>query len=381
MKLGKIFSFFYKDILSENRLSRYRSLFNIIATRYSITASDRIEKEYILFNKVILKRIDEAGVRTFENKFGLIKQESLGEVFKRKYYKYYKNHDDIYIFWINSGEIFLFLKYVLHNLIKMRNSRSPLILTNRKYHVDMVKLFYPDVRCVYIKNLKPPMQQKEFTIDNYHFTLVVPKWHFDNVEKGAVNNELGFDNYFTPIANLYNCDPNNIKGLKITPYQNYEISMRKKIKKIGLNHDNFIFLAPEAQSCIELEPSFWVQLTKKLKDKGYDIFINIVGRDMKIEGIEYKSAFLSYGEAYALCKYAKKIIALRSGICELLCECNTKMDILYTAFRKKPFFRDVNCKQVMQSFGFYNLPDINHKLINEIDAESDYNELYKKLGV
>ncbi|MBR2069397.1 MAG: hypothetical protein IJ877_06510 [Candidatus Gastranaerophilales bacterium] len=375
MKLKKIFDLIYKDIISPDRLSRYRSLFNIIATRYSITGEDKIEKQYYLFNKKILERIDKEGIRTWKNKF-YFKQEYLGDIFKKKYYKYYKNHDDIYIFWINSGEVFLFLKYVLHNLIKKKNSKTPLILTNRKYHVDMVKLFYPNIKCIYIKNLKPPLQQKEFKIEGYNFTLVVPKWHFDNVEKGAIENPLGFSNYFHPILDLYGCDKNNIQPINIKYSDNFEKSMLKKVKKTGLNLDNFIFLAPEAQSCVELDPLFWSELAKKFQSKGYDIFINIVGKDMKIKNAEFKNIFLSYGEVLHLCRYAKKIIALRSGICELLSETKVPMDILYTDFRKKPFFKDMNCAQVISAFGFKNLEGIDMGLINEYSAMSDYEKIY-----
>ena len=57
------------------------------------------------------------------------------------------------------------------------------------------------------------------------------------------------------------------------------------------------------------------------------------------------------------------------------------MDILYTDFRKKPFFRYLTCKQVMKTFGFNNLPFINMNNISEINANGDFTDIYNKLGL
>jgi len=381
MKLKKIFNLFYKDNFSDNYLIRYRSIFNIFATKYSIVGQDRIEKEYILFNKTLLKRTDTNAQRTWTGPCGINLKEDLCKSFNKKYYKYYKDYDDVYLFYINSGEVFLFLKYVLHKLLIKRKSKKPVILTSKKYHKDLVKLFYPDIPCIHIEEIKSPCQKTEFTVCGYNFTLIIPKGHFDKIEQKAQENKSDFSNYFLPIIDLYDCERNNIEQIKTKLPPEFEKTMLEKIEKINLNLNNFIFLAPEAESCNKLPDEFWIGLIKILKKRGYDIFVNLTKKRTGLNNIEFKSIFLSYGEAFALARYAKRIITLRSGICELLSEIGVGMDILYTDFRKKPFFRDLTCKQVMRTFSLNNLPGIDMKNINEIDATGDFESIYKQLNI
>jgi hypothetical protein len=125
--------------------------------------------------------------------------------------------------------------------------------------------------------------------------------HFKQVEIDIKENKIGTHHYFKSILNHFELEESDLKIRKVTILPKAEESMLKKVKKIGLNLDNFVFLSPEAQSCNHYDDSFWVTLIKELQNKGYDVFINLIGDEVNLEGaIDYKTCFLSYAEVFAL---------------------------------------------------------------------------------
>ena len=155
----------------------------------------------------------------------------------------------------------------------------------------------------------------------------------------------------------------------VLSYEN-EASMLKKIENLKLNLDNFVFIAPEAQSCMLLDNSFWVSLIKSFKEKGYDVFVNLVDNSVDLTGAEYKSCFLTYSEVFALAQKSKKIISLRSGLTEFLVQTNIPVDVLYTKFRNRHFYDDMSVEQVMSGFSIRKLYNVNPKLINEYNFQN-----------
>ena len=144
--------------------------------------------------------------------------------------------------------------------------------------------------------------------------------------------------------------------------------MLRKIGMTGLNLDNFVFLAPEAISCKFYDEDFWVVLINKLQEKGYDVFVNLVEKESKLKNAQdFKSCNLTFAEAFALVKKSKRIVSLRSGFTEFLLQTEVPMDVLYTKFKNRNMFNDMDCNHVISGFGLVQLPFVNKSKIREFN--------------
>ena len=382
MKLKKICKLFYVDIISDDRLCRYKRLFNFVATKYSIRQENKTVKKYYLFNKLILKRIDIDGDRLWECNKKIIYKESLKKLFKKREPKGIdKIYDDIYFFNSHSGEVYIFLKYILDFCIKKHNSKHPLLVTNQKYQQSIAKIFCPDVPCI-LADIYIPMHKTTVKFDNRLYTSVVPKWYFKKADDLISSNNPGDYNYFNQLTDLYECDLNNVTPRKAIFSIDAQKRMLDKIKKINLNLDNFVIIIPEAWTCNPIDNSFWIELIKRYKKLGFDVFVNDTKNKIKTD---YKYAFLDCEELLALSKLSKRIVALRCGIIEILSEASIKTDILYTGFRDRIFLNAMDVKFVMAGFSLNNFPHLDKSLIREINADNitvdDYEKIFKQLGV
>ena len=325
----------------------------------------RTEKNIKFCGIPLIKRIDEPEKISWYLWKLKYKETSLQKIFIKKYFQYFSpENDDIYILNANSGEIYLFLTYIFDALRKKNGSKNPLFIATKKYHTELVKMIHPDVSCVYIPHFYRKIESKTFTAKNYRFFTVFPQNYFANVEHIIKTNPINSKHYFNFIMEQFDIKPEEIELKHITVPNESENKMLKKIKKINLNLDNFIFLSPEAASCELLDNSFWIKLIKGFQDKGYDVFINIVNNIPEFEN--FKSCYLTYSEAFALAQKAKRIISLRSGFTEFLLQTNVPMDVIYTKFKDRHLFRDMGIDYVTAGFSISKLPFINNNLINEI---------------
>lgn len=350
---------------------RYQSFFGGIITTIKINnqETDYSKKDIKLFSHSILKRTEENNYKTYFMFDKTIRKISLLDEFKEKYFKYFnKKHDDIYILNANSGEIYLTLTYLIDSLIKKNGSKRPLLVATEKYHIDMIKMICPDLPYVYIKNFCLKVFGTTFKIDNFHFFMLFDFAHFKQVEINIKSNEIGKYHYFKSILNKFDISEEDLQMRKINVLHSVEQSMLEKVNKTGLNIDKFIFLAPEAQSCKLYDEDFWCELIKQLQNKGYDIFINLTGDDIKLETVSnFKTCDLSFAQAFALAKRAKKIVSLRSGFSEFLLQTEVPMDILYTKFRHRHIFNDMDSYHVMSGFGIKYIPFVDITKIQEFN--------------
>lgn len=156
--------------------------------------------------------------------------------------------------------------------------------------------------------------------------------------------------------------------------------MIEKVSSTGLNLNNFVLIAPEAQSCELLPNQFLIDLVDGYHKAGVDVFVNLVGDNYDLSRVEFKNCFLTYSEVFALAQRAKKIISLRSGLTEFLLQTNVPIDILYTKFRVRPVFKDMDSERVMSAFGIEKIPYINEKNFREFNFEQcDSSELISEL--
>lgn len=365
---GKTFMSQTSDYMTAERLQSFLGgLITTIKVNDQIT--DCSKKEIKLFGHSIIRRIEENNYRTYYMFGKEIRRISLIEQFKKQYFKYFdKKHDDIYILRANSGEIYLTLTYLIDTLIKRNGSKKPLLVATHKYHIDMIKMLCPDIPYVYIKKLRLKITAESFNIDKFRFFLLFDSQHFKQVEIDIKKNELGKHHYFKSILTKLNMTDADINMRKAIVNIEDERSMLNKVAKTGLNINKFVFLAPEAQSCKLYDEDFWCELINRFQNKGYDIFVNLVEDNIKLKSAtNYKSCYLTFSEAFALAKRAKKIVSLRSGFTEFLLQTGTPIDVLYTKFRHRHFFDDMDIYHVMSGFGITQIPFVDKAKIREFN--------------
>lgn len=372
-RTAKLFGLTIMEQTSDYMTSeRYQKFFGGIISTIKINDKyiDCSNKEIKIFNQTIIKLYEKNNYRIYCIGNKELYRVSLFNEFKRKYFKYLdKKYDDIYILHANSGETYLTLTYIIDALIKKNNSKSPLLIATQKYHVDMIKMICLDIPYVYVSKFKLRITENFFKIDKFRFFLLFNNSHFKLVEKNIRNYDLGKYHYFYAILERLNISEQEISMRPINVNLNDEKKALEKVQKTGLNLEKFVFLAPEAQSCKLYDKDFWIELIKGFQFAGYDVFVNLVEDEIKFEKeLNYKSCYLTFGEAFALAKHSKKIVSLRSGFTEFLLQTNVPVDVIYTKFRKRHFFDDLDIYHVMSGFGLTQLPFVDKSKIMEFNT-------------
>lgn len=369
------------DYMTAERLQKF--LGGIVTTyKTNDPTSDCSKKEIKLFGLSIIRRIEENNYRNYYVLGKVVRKISLIETFKKQYSKFFEgDYDDIYILRANSGESYLILTYVLDSLIKRNQSKKPLLVATLKYHVDMIKMICPEIPYVYIKKLRIKIQGQEFNINNKRFFLLFDTTHFKTVETDIKHSPLGEAHYFKSIMNKLGMTESDLTYRKVMIHLKDERSMLEKVSKTGLNLDKFVFIAPEAQSCKLYDEDFWCELINQFQSKGYDVFVNLVEDDVKLKSaIDYKTCDLNFAEAFALARRSKKIVSLRSGFTEFLLQTGVPIDVLYTKFRHRHFFDDMDIYHVMSGFGLTQLPFVDKEKIREFNMfETSQSDCLKKI--
>lgn len=350
---------------------RYQTFLGGLITTLKINDkyTDCSNKEIKFLGKTILKRDEKDDYRIYYIGNKEIRRFSLLDEFKKQYFKYFDNqYDDIYILRANSGETYLTLTYILDKLIKINNSKKPLLVATLKYHVDMIKMICPELPYIYVGEFKLKLVKTSFVIDNFRFFLLFNNSHFKQVLKEIKKQDLGKYHYFYAILDRFNITENDIKIRPITVNSDDERTMLEKVKKTGLNLEKFIFLAPEAQSCKLYDEDFWCELVNRFQTSGYDVFVNLVDNQIKLEdAINYKTCYLTFAEAFSLAKRSRKIVSLRSGLTEFLLQTNVPIDVIYTKFKKRHLFEDMDTYHVMAGFDLKQLPFVDKSRIREFN--------------
>ncbi len=92
----------------------------------------------------------------------------------------------------------------------------------------------------------------------------------------------------------------------------------------------FAVLLPEANCSMPLAEEFWQKLAHGLQRKGYGVIVN---GSLALDGA--KTCKLPIDAFYELASRSAGMVSLASGMAVLLSATRVKMDVLYTAFKKK----------------------------------------------
>lgn len=360
----KIFGITYSWKVSNEHYSKYKKeYFNGIIKILRKFDSKNYQSEHNIWITDFHIKIEEKDeLKSYYINNCLLYSIPIKQILKKRYFnRINKKHDHVYILNANSGETYLFLRYALDALIKKDNAKKPILIATKKYHIEMIKMICPDIPYIFIRYVYANLKDTVFEIDKMKFSKIFPWEHFSKVEELLRHGDKNA-HYFYSILDTLSIPSEEIVPRAVVSLAKSKNSMLKKIKQIGLNTDNFIFISPEANSCELLDNSFWVNLIKKLQAEDYDIFVNIMGDDLDLSEAEYKTCNLSYSEAFELVKMAKKVYSLRSGFTEFLLETHVPMEVYYTKFRNN----DINAELIKSGFSMLRIPGVNPTQMNEI---------------
>jgi len=360
----------YKDeMLRGERIQHI--LWNFVYTK-KIKSDDCERKIFKVLNFNIFERVYKEEIYNYYFLGKLLKCRHKIAPFYKKYLKNLNfEYDDVYIFNSNSGEIYLFFAYLYKTVLRKNKTAQPLFIVTQPIHDDIIKMYCPDAKYLILKNFNFPFQSKLFEYCGHRFYLIFPCEYFEKMELKIKNGEKV--HYLSCMLKEFDMDINECE--RPAPVLISTQNLISKTDKIQLNLDNFIILAPEAQTCTELPLIFWRNLSRKIQEKGFDIFLNITNPQNDIP--DCKSCYLDYTELYSLASRAKAVISLRSGLSEFILPTNVPNISIYTKFRNRKPDAEFSVDKGIAGFSMTKIPFVNKDNIVEINADnfSALNEL------
>lgn len=242
----------------------------------------------------------------------------------------------------------------------MKKYENVKFLCYRECHRKMWNLFWDDIEIGFLKKFKSARADLRFTYKDKNIFKIYPSISQNRID--------GF-------LNSVNLKKDELEKKDIVLTDSDKNSFKTKLKNMNLDLNNFVIIAPEADSYKLCNNEFWQSLCKGLKTKGYDIFLNSMKESPLTE--IYEHTFLTHKEIMQLTPLSKGVISLRSGFSELLSYFDLPMHIIYNF--ENGFSQDeINSKIFYDSL--YNYPFINKEMINEYNyLDEPYENLVKKI--
>ncbi len=262
---------------------------------------------------------------------------------------------------VGLGEAQL-LNFMIEELTKKWNAKSPCFVSHRAIYKQMFALYsdIPFYRILmshseyapYLTRRDIRYKRKYFHV--HHCTMeeskdIVRKWN-----SGKKSHALDVYKKWNGIERY-----NYVR--QVVPADVADRAL-KKVQGINLNIDKFIFLAPEAQATRKIDQKVWIDLSARLIELGYDVFVNTA----KGSSPYGKSVYLGVDEAMFIASRAKKIIALRCGFAELLAAIPDRGN-LYVLYSH--VFGSVKPESFLQIFSLKEYPFYNPQNTFEIIAD------------
>lgn len=366
----KILDILYKKSLDEkNEYIKYKILSGLIYFKY-----DNNSKTFdlrFLGIRIFYSKLKEYYKKYYFLFFLVFKIKATNEFlydFLDNLTKKYRQYDDYYVFLSRSGEFFLLMHH-LCEWIKNNNSENYLLVFAAKYHMNICKMFFPDINAIYIPKLNIPLISRGINSIKTIYknkNIYVPTYekYFVDVENKIRNNS----SHYYELLKLHLNLSNETQSFKIS------CAVSEKVKNIAkyILNNNFIFISPETMSNEPLKKEFWENLCKQLKAMGFKIFCNTMDFHNLI--LDCESIFLTYEEAIELSKYAKAIIGMRSGFIECLSQNNIPLFVIYTNFPNRQGFKELSSDKVLNGYTIKKLPYVNHSKIFEYDFNKYKNQ-------
>ncbi len=308
--IRKYFNFLLKTETEHAKRRKYVSFLGIpILFKFRYTINNKLLKKNALFSK-----------------------RSSAQSYYRDILKQIPNcnmYDHIYMCKHNLGEWFVFLN-LLPEYIKKNNSKKPLILVPNSRYLYIAKMLCNKIDAINVNlqlsDIDLYTKEEEFGVDKYKFFIpYIDRFHNYRKEvQTGINNQV-FSEYMTSSVGVI---ANNVIYSKPIFEESTKKSLHKKIKAIGLNLDNFIYISTEANSIKSISLSFWQNIVNRLNKLGFEIYCN---DKLKLKG-NVKYADLTIDETCLLATFSKGVIGLRSGLLDLISMCDVPFFVFYTFF-------------------------------------------------
>lgn len=310
--------------------------------------SNFLEKEEITIkNRIIYRKTEDSnyieysipGILTHRiNKLKKV-QKILDKTVDKKFNK-------IFILRSNLGEAYVFLKFIINELIEAQD--TPLIITDKKSHLELIEMFGLDVETLLVKKYKYEINDAVFKIGLQTYYMIYGIDFYITAENKINETNTHYLNYiFEHFGLTKSYLSKNVNKIKISA------ETKKFVNDyiIRNNLSKYVFLADRATTCTNIDEEFWTRLQEQL---GLTIVKN--------------SKELSLEEAYELASRAHIIITLRSGLSEILTETNNLQVAIYTDFRQRCRFKPLTKDRVINGYSLKKICATN-KNIFEIEYE------------
>ncbi len=356
---------------AEYRIQRF--IGGLIFTK-KIKSNTKEHKLFKFLGLPISERVTEDDICKYYCCGILVRQFHLSKsLFQKCLKKVNFEYDDVYLLHSNSGEMYLFFAYLASSFLTKNNSKKPLFIATKKYHIDILKLYFPDAQYIYNKKLRFTTQSNHWTLNGHNVYILFSSNHFQQVEIDIKQNDVGKIHYLERILSTLGLTINDYRKPQPIITKETQDSLINKVNEMRLNLNNFIIISPEALTCEELTSNFWGNLIKRLQEQGYDLFVNITNK-YEYNFKECKSMMLNYQEILALAGKAKAIISLRSGLTEFLLPTSTPSVTIYTKFRNRRVRNAFSVEKTIAGFSMLKMPYTTKDKIVEINSDEFLNE-------
>jgi len=241
-------------------------------------------------------------------------------LFVKKYLVKLKDDEIGIICDLNLGETYLFCS-MLDYFKEDHGLEKIVFVSDRKYHKNICQMFDDKIDRYYIS---PHINTKSFVslreIKKGSFYLIYDKnWNFTNL-KNSGNSHLQQLKITAKINTFAKINHHKNK-------ENYRLEAKEIFDSLQLKPGKTVLISPEAKSCNSMDRDQYSDLIEKLKNKGYDIFLNVNNSENNIPGV--KSIFLPLPAAVPFCDLCGHVIAIRSGFCDIISSTQAKLHIVY----------------------------------------------------
>jgi hypothetical protein len=288
-------------------------------------------------------------------------------LFSQDVYPSVQNNSIVSLCGAPSGEMFLF--YNLFDAFCKAQKINPdkiLFVVDKKWKKNLCESFFPGKHTIFVNRSYYTYEIFRFSFEGTSIFSIFPTVHYikqdELIRKGATH-------YYKEISKtLLNgkvyCPPVKEPNVKKSIVSK-TIGLAKKYR---LNLRNFVIVCPEANTGSSLNKIFWIKVIKNLLRHGFDVYVNVANS----EGAKYpgKVFFLTHQQLFALSKYTKAVIGLRSGLIEILSSFGMPIFTVYTDIPDRGDLKFVSAKDNQKGFSLNGLLTSENKNIHEfIDTD------------
>lgn len=308
----------------------------------------------------------------YSKNLDIAKYKHLFEVLKESFVDF--NYDSVFCFnGAPSGELYIVLN-LLNRIIELNSLKKPLLVVNKKWKYDLCKLYQPNMDCICFDKLNLFFDKvKSYKQDNCIFYSIFTTKHY--LDQDILINTKK-EHYYNYICSNLGIDNNNKFQLPEIS-NNVKSNIKSYIEKNNLN--NFVIVCPEANTCNNIQKTFWIHLCDELKKLNLNVYLNITDAANMLGNC--CSSRFSHEEMIELAKYAKGIIGIRSGFLEILSLCRVPIFSIYLPFDKRGVLKPMKAENVLSGFTLKNLPNVDKDNIFEFNFDDYSNDelLVKKI--